>query len=363
MSVNTTFFTGVWRNEATGTLILTLTQRDAGVLTSAITIFLGFVASQFWQAVQFIAHQVSVDPRQDDCLYHQKLVSLRNKGSAPALLMAVCKLRSARTWGSKGRWAKSWGKISGLVALSLLYFLATEATRLSASLIWSASDDQVLARGSHCGFLTLPNATDPVLKDLYRTFILNQTLTAETYVRQCNVANPDPLRCGYYPAVSIPWQGSSVACPFASPEVCITNNSMPYQMDTGLVDSDTMLGMNARPSDRISIRKVTTCSPIDGLIFLDTVDSSQTDEASQLHNSSLVDRFYLGSFDDSNPITYEYPHLASKLNFPYDLTWALASRGDIARLISFSGVFHTIRATMARIGLRIPPLAIAQTPT
>ena len=36
-----------------------------------------------------------------------------------------------------------------------------------------------------------------------------------------------------------------------------------FQLDTGLMSSDQMFGMNARPRDRVDFRKVTTCAPIE----------------------------------------------------------------------------------------------------
>jgi hypothetical protein len=39
-------------------------------------------------------------------------------------------------------------------------------------------------------------------------------------------------------------------------------------MDTGLLDSQTDFGINARPADRIQYRRVATCAPVRGQSFV-----------------------------------------------------------------------------------------------
>lgn len=66
-------------------------------------------------------------------------------------------------------------------------------------------------------------------------------------------------------------------------------------MNTGLIDSHSHLGLNARKEHRLTYRRLTTCAPINATKFLNTTDSGQdrTYKYSlgfnpQLHNGDLT---------------------------------------------------------------------------
>lgn len=79
----TNIFIGVWQNHNDGTWptwTLTLKQRDGGVLSAALVLFVGFAATQAWNVVKLILHQVLLRSRRDG-LDQQLQAMLRNSGT------------------------------------------------------------------------------------------------------------------------------------------------------------------------------------------------------------------------------------------------------------------------------------------
>ena len=55
---------------------------------------------------------------------------------------------------------------------------------------------------------------------------------------------------------------------FSDPGLCITTNSVPVQMDSGHISSNTHLGVNATPQDTVEYQKAATCSLMQSGHFL-----------------------------------------------------------------------------------------------
>lgn len=110
---------------------------------------------------------------------------------------------------------------------------------------------------SNCGYVLI----DPG-SPTYQTALLNDTLIALTYARACYSRQSSVLECSRYATPQMKWTtNSNASCPFAD-ELCIYGATAAYEMDTGKIDSHSDLDMNAPKTDRVQIRKVTTCSPI-----------------------------------------------------------------------------------------------------
>jgi hypothetical protein len=87
----------------------------------------------------------------------------------------------------------------------------------------------------------------------------NDSILAANYARACYGGRPDHLQCSLYPTVAVPWKEDREAkCPFRD-GICARKAS---KMDTGMVDSHSVLGINSPVSGRVQYRKVTTCAPL-----------------------------------------------------------------------------------------------------
>ena len=73
-------------------------------------------------------------------------------------------------------------------------------------------------------------------------------------------------------------------------------------LDTGLIDSHTTLGINARHSDRVQYRKVTTCAVLRTLPYQTMYNITDGGEVQQLVGYSYGKTSGVGS----DNYTYEY---------------------------------------------------------
>jgi hypothetical protein len=113
--------------------------------------------------------------------------------------------------------------------------------------------------GPSCGYI-MPSNENKTQSIDYTSKTLADTYEAAVYVRQC-YRETTSLACSVYNRRSLSFTTNpNASCPFLG--LCIFNDNSAFSMDTGLVDSHSDLGINARPENRIKYRRVTTCAPI-----------------------------------------------------------------------------------------------------
>lgn len=91
-------------------------------------------------------------------------------------------------------------------------------------------------------------------------------------------------------------------------------------MDTGPIDSHVVLGINTRPADRITYRKVTTCSPLHAKGYMTLWND--TDSAHTAYGD-LFQRFWYGPIANVSDYTYKYNTHAVVDNYGYALKYVL----------------------------------------
>jgi hypothetical protein len=132
----------------------------------------------------------------------------------------------------------------------------------------TSTASEALARGT-CGTLNQRVAKDFILwtKDDWLTgdavFVsaFNAYRAHSTYARSCysNYLQKGPSSCSTFNIPFVPSKiNRSAPCPFAKG----TCSTPVISIDSGLMDSDLHLGINAKPKDRVQMRKITTCAPI-----------------------------------------------------------------------------------------------------
>jgi hypothetical protein len=252
-------YTGPWINWSEGPIrgaTLTLSQKHAGVLSAFLAILVSFAGSLFWIILSFAIHQAyTTKPAQgQDALHAQRQIILRNKtaaGAAWALIMLP--FENGRTASR----VKAVGRSLPLAILAILNILLFGVAGLFTSYITKTAGNSTIIIGPACGGFEF-NSSESVMN--FKT--LQDTYEAATYVRQCYQGSPSGLLCGTYARPSIPFTtNQNASCPFAS-ELCAYNGQSAFQMDTGLLDSQTDFGINARAKDRIKFRRVATCAPV-----------------------------------------------------------------------------------------------------
>jgi hypothetical protein len=215
-----------------------------------LSVLVTFAGSHFWDLIAFILFSIGVSNQPRGLLRHQLQIIIRNLTSPGAVLLATASIG----WSWRYR-----GPLSSLAAVAALAILCSSGFLVAGifvSQIVSTSGLQVLAHSDSCGWVSWRNETTDLNRD-YQETIFNQ---AVTYVQTC-YNKTEPLSQGsIYVKQAVPIQDMThTACPF--PGIC-TNNSA-VRLDTGLLDSNDVFGINT-PSDlRVKMQRVFTCSPID----------------------------------------------------------------------------------------------------
>jgi hypothetical protein len=251
-------FVGVWVEHLNGALILTLEDKYAGVLSSALVVFVGIAATQTWNIVRFGLHQVQAMSQVQDGYYQQMQVVLRNGTSYTATSWLA--LRLAWAWKERLGGMTAWRRGSPLLIISVLCFTGFYSAQLFTSMIWTTAGDRFLVQNGACGRLHADEGSMDSLLLLNRYWI-GRIEEASIYERQCYSSPSNSGRCEKLPIPRLAWTMQDSACPFTDPNLC-ADDAVAVRMDTGYINSNSDLGVNARSEDSIVYRKVVTCSPL-----------------------------------------------------------------------------------------------------
>ena len=196
------------------------------------------------------------------------------------------------------RWRKHKLKVFFLLlALSLvplLFFIGFAVAQIMVSRVTlpGYQANKFPASGGTCGLIQYHyDSLDGKL--VPQQHVINVTKVAQNYRRQCYHQSSDTISCGGFVVQELTYQTSYVDCPWKD-DLCLTTRAL--QLDTDWIDSHNHLGINAKPSDRVQARVVSTCSVINPSNYLNIVPRNDT-------NSFDTWRFY---FD--NPATSLEPN-------------------------------------------------------
>jgi hypothetical protein len=142
-----------------------------------------------------------------------------------------------------------------------------------------------LIKSNQCGILDANGVPIRTLDLLSVLFNANsQVTTASTYAQTCYGPPTSSIQYSLYVKEQLEWTTNSNAiCPCGE-DLCILKETKPIQLDTGLIDSQSDLGINTAPENRVSDRTVSTRAPIHTEGFTSFRNSSSSCNASEMQN-------------------------------------------------------------------------------
>ena len=184
------------------------------------------------------------------------------------------------------------------------------------------SDTEALVRSQYCG--TWPavylldeadpeNRTAVQRQSAYNINARRQITESLQYAQSCYW---DPAGCSDYIVPALLTEDDvdmNATCPFEE-ELCLLNEAV--RVDTGLMDSATLLGINARFRDRVWYRRTSTCALLNSRDF----SSSQVIFNGPNEPFDLQTYFFYGPSSDSN-VTQTFSNYTYDGNYQfwYDL--------------------------------------------
>ncbi|KAI1279385.1 hypothetical protein F5Y07DRAFT_387531 [Xylaria sp. FL0933] len=256
-------FTGMWADWSKDSQVLgstiTLTSSGSRFLAAFLALYVSLSVSYLWLLVVYSIHRARYSITGGKCraIVRQQQALLKAGTSPASTSIRLIKLYWAYRF-TPFAWHQSWLwiTISALSALS-----SAAAGLFSSQIIDSSLYINVLTNSSNCGFVS-PQLTSGGVNDP-GVIASNQDLAtlvdlASIYARDCYNSTSDKSQCNFFSSSTIPWETEWEAeCPFEN--MCI---GPAMRLDTGLLNSNSLLGINSPTADQIGLRKVTTCAPI-----------------------------------------------------------------------------------------------------
>jgi len=279
-------------------LVLTVPTRWGNYLIAVLAGLVAWAGISFYGIVAFVLHQIYATKRNRDVLDYQLQVLFRSQAGALESAVESLQLYFA------------WRKITTRVAIRIIPFT------LSAVVIWfgfiagsvlvadvaseSYGDVLVLSVPDVCGDTSfgLLDGTqmDKTKLTTDEQLIRNQSSAFERHASS-NAKFARTYAESFYltgyrtkasissrfkkPTIDIKEQ--DVECPWKSPLRCLGPDWVEgpaYRMDSGLLDSHSDLGINAKPADRVQWRADATCAVLDTRDF----------ESSYIQNLGVTNR-------------------------------------------------------------------------
>ncbi|KAI5861300.1 hypothetical protein GGS23DRAFT_576140 [Durotheca rogersii] len=282
-------YTGIWTDWAEGNnwmLIskITISSRVAGVLTSVLTLYISLAASQLWYLTAYTIHCIRQGVTRSECapILQQQQVILKACLPAPSAATRFTYL----FWANRSAPSSLLSSLP-LILLATLYAVGSIVAGLYSSQIVNSSSLVVLLNSSNCGYVNPDtSAASGDIEVAVDRYYLNTLTMATALSRQCYNATDTEL-CGPFVQPTLNWTTNWKArCPFHE-SMC---DGPAIELDTGLINSNTALGLNSPLEDQVNLRKITTCAPItqDGYTTTAKVNASNTYARSFVPGDEMV---------------------------------------------------------------------------
>lgn len=294
---------GIWTNWSHGQArgkTLTLSNQEAGMLTAFLALFMTVTSARLWVIIRFVAHQTRSRPNPQDGLRYQQQVILRNSASPSATAWAF--LMIGFFWRSAARRALSrslpWAVVAALYVL--VFGIATVFSSRAVKMV----GNEALIVSDSCGF------TEPL--HLFSWLGVSglffkrhyDMLDAALYAQTCYNLDSmrSHMRCNTYTVPRIEYyRDRNASCPFAQ-GVCLISDTAAYKMDTGLLDSHEVFGINAPQASRVQFRTLVVCAPLQTEGYMESGYSLDVEREKDVKSGPII-RYNYGPYQGYDPFT------------------------------------------------------------
>lgn len=250
-------FVGVWQNYSKGFIFgstITLKESQGDILQNVLALLVQSAGQSFWTIISYIIHQARNNRPPDHPIFYQQQGILRNSGSALTAALRLGQL--SFNWRGRPGMSTTHSRFKSTlyyIFIALMVSVGFSLASVFSSQVTKFASHEVLLRPHNCGFSATRNYT--IVKNAKRALLTDAW--AAMYANTCYKDDSNPL-CGTYVVQKIESVDEKETCPF-SEGICVET---AWSRDTGFQDTATVLGVNAKPSDRLLFRKKATCAPL-----------------------------------------------------------------------------------------------------
>ena len=298
-------YKGAWIDWSKGSFkgaTITVRSSDGAIVVAVLALFIAFAGQHLWGLICFAWHQYRMTDRPKKVLEHQQDIALRNNASPAQASWYFVQI----AWSWRGHTKRWWISAVLPTAVPLLIAILILTTGILSSSIVRTTEVDVLLRGTNCGNWRLATAEDATITSEYmmenNRYLRSLAEFSKQYGRTCYNKSMDmeAESCKAFTKPSIPYSTNlDAACPFDK-TVCTYPDTGNFKLDTGLIDTNKLLGINTR-KDNLEFRKATVCALIKPRIFTSITSQDRVGRLTAVEgNISAVHNFTLWHFGDYN---------------------------------------------------------------
>lgn len=250
---------GFWVNHAQGSVLgatITLDQQYSNVIVALIAVVVATAAGSAFNLFLFGLYQSRATDKTKDGLYWQQQALYRSLATPGTVLMDSLKLLHA--WRRQSL-ASIWTRCLVPASIGLLFALGSLAAGIFSSYIIKTTNLPVLVRSEQCCLLNYTAYLTGDLKDDVYSASLNSA--ARSFAQRCYTPGSLPSECNFYIRPRVVPKLEFIDCPFDA-SLCYPGVKAVV-LDSGYLDSNDDLGINAPSTDRVLVRRKVTCVPLD----------------------------------------------------------------------------------------------------
>lgn len=297
-------YLGQWTNWSRGPVLgptLTMSQENGKYLIAFIAFYVAFISTRFWRMCCFFLHRFYSTDQPSCAPYHQRQAVLRNSSSPESGLASLLHLG----WAWRQPRPKQLLTFSYPALVAFIVLTGFAIAGVFSSQISSTAGNEVLLSSASCGILIKPKTMADALRYTtpYQATIVDNALN---YAQQCYFSSDSSMAdCNRFvaPRLAAATINYTAECPFES-HMCRTNASN-LRIDSGYINSNLDLGLNAPVDERFAWRTVLHCAPL-------VTEGYRTNVTKQ----------------DQNFVRYHYGQTLAHGNGTFDYTYEI---GDLAQ--------------------------------
>lgn len=267
---------------------LTLSRTDGNYVLTFTSLFITFVSACFWNIVRLVMHRYYSTSAPRDALHHQEQAVLRNSPSAFDSFQALCEL--AWAWRHSANGKRCFLRLVPGILTAAFVVIAFGIASGFSSQISSGIGNQVLLDGTACSIVEAAETGDTLWALLpYFSRLISDNAN---YAQQCySTESSGMFDCTSFVKPRLPSTLDTQApCPFAS-DVC-RSDSANIKLDTGYLDSNDHLGINAPQDERILFRTVMSCAPLSTEGYSRNTTSGTEDYTAYIYGNKMSGQNY-----------------------------------------------------------------------
>ena len=308
--------TGLWWDHSKSPILagtITLPIDSGSTLLSGLTLLVSVAGASCWSIIAFLLHHWRARRLPATTFYLQHQTCLRNSATAIWAVWEAFKIH--RAWS--GKRPDQLLLQTYLVAIPAFVVWACFATAaLFTSSVTNKAYASVVARvqPQNCGLWQYNASTNEGAIAMARINVAD-TLQARSHVASFYSNSSSSTARPIFVRPTLPYFVSrSAPCPIPASQRCSLGPDKAFSVVSTFLDSHEMLGVNARPEDRVSIQMSLTCSP---------VLTKDLERRTQGENNIFID-YLLGPIREISNSSYRYnTATANNTGIGYYLRYAI----------------------------------------